>query len=161
MPKTPPHKALDTRRAEIYAGYKKDSFREKFIVSMQMLQAERYDEDEGALRVALGSWMTARARLMAERVKNIRASGRKTRAEEALEEETKCEAQILSKIESQVDACGRLAERRSKVLGLLTDKLMLSDPSGKNPFETLSDGELLKQATTIAAIIQRGVNAAT
>jgi len=145
--KPPAHTMLDGRRAEIYGAYKKDSLRDKFIVGMQMLQTERYDEDEGALRVALGRFITARGKLMSERIKAIRASKSVDKAILIAEEETKSEAHILSKIESQVEVIGRLSERRAKLLGLnAPDKVALTDPLGNDPLPGLTTAQVIEIA---------------
>jgi len=144
-PKHKPVKPELSARDLLYEEMKRD--RANAILKIQIQQARIYDSDEGAVRLALGRFITARGKLMAERIKNLKASNRKSKAEEMLEEETLCEAQILSKIESQVEVIGRLSERRAKLLGLnAPDKVALTDPTGNDPLPGLTTAQVIEIA---------------
>ena len=145
MPK-PKHKPVKpelSARDLLYEEMKRD--RANAILKIQIQQARIYDSDEGAVRLALGRFITARGKLMAERIKAIpKIKGRDVMI---AEEETLCEAQIYAKIESQVEVIGRLSERRAKLLGLnAPDKVALTDPTGNDPLPGLTTAQVIEIA---------------
>ena len=145
MPK-PKHKPVKpelSARDLLYEEMKRD--RANAILKIQIQQARIYDSDEGAVRLALGRFITARGKLMAERIKAIpKIKGRDVMI---AEEETLCAAQIYAKIESQVEVIGRLSERRAKLLGLnAPDKVALTDPTGNDPLPGLTTAQVIEIA---------------
>ena len=143
---TPKHKPVKpelSARDVLYEEMKRD--RANAILKIQIQQARIYDSDEGAVRLALGRFITARGKLMAERIKAIpKIKGRDVMI---AEEETLCARQIYAKIESQVEVIGRLSERRAKLLGLnAPDKVALTDPTGNDPLPGLTTAQVIEIA---------------
>ena len=143
--KNKPVKSEKSARDLLYEEMKRD--RANAILKIQIMQARIYDDDEGAVRLALGRYITSRGKLMSERVKAIRASKSADKGILIAEEETKSEAQILSRIESQVEVIGKLSERRARLLGLnAPDKVALTDPLGNDPLPGLTTAQVIEIA---------------